>query len=290
LRQCRNTETRGQKSEIPQYETRASLEPRAHYNLNEARTCACATAGKLAGVVVQILERDSLLSSSTSLFSIRANRLVPRLIRHHAPLLVLSFASVAALYVTRPYKDILSRASFATAYPALVLLAVTLLIGPWNLLRGRANPVSSDLRRDIGIWAGILSVVHTAVGQCVHLRGRPWLYYIYGPTEHHHAFPLRHDLFGFANYTGAAGVLVVIVLLATSNDYSLRAMGTRGWKKLQRWNYAVFALVAIHAFGYQGIEKQHAGWVATVTACVVIAAALQAAGFLRRRFTTPGKI
>jgi sulfoxide reductase heme-binding subunit YedZ len=230
------------------------------------------------------------LSSSTSLFSIRTNRLASRLIRHHVPLLALNFASVAALYATRPYRDILSRASFATAYPAMVLLAVTLLIGPWNVLRRRANPVSSDLRRDIGIWAGILSVVHTAVGQCVHLRGRPWLYYVYGPTEHHHAFPIRHDLFGVANYTGAVGVLVVIVLLATSNDYSLRAMGTRGWKKLQRWNYAVFALVAVHAFGYQGIEKQQAGWVATVTVCIVIAAAFQAAGYLRRLSTTAGKI
>jgi sulfoxide reductase heme-binding subunit YedZ len=198
-------------------------------------------------------------------------------------LLVLSFVSVAGLYATRPYQDTLSRASFATAYPALVLLAVTLLIGPWKVLRRRPNPVSSDLRRDIGIWAAILSVAHTAAGQFVHLRGLPWLYYVYGPTEHHHAFPLRHDLFGVANYTGAAGVVVVIALLATSNDYSLRALGTRSWKQLQRWNYAVFALVAIHALGYQGVEKQHAGWVITVTVCVCITVALQIAGFLRRR-------
>jgi sulfoxide reductase heme-binding subunit YedZ len=233
---------------------------------------------------------DKPLPFQNSESSFRVNRLAPRLIRHHVPLLALSFASVATLYATRPYKDILSRASFATAYPALVLLAVTLLIGPWNVLRRRANPVSSDLRRDIGIWAGILSVVHTAVGQCVHLRGRPWLYYVYGPTEHHHAFPIRRDLFGVANYTGAVGALVVIVLLATSNDYSLRAMGTRAWKKFQRWNYAVFALVAIHAFGYQGIEKQQAGWVATVTVCIAIAVAFQAAGYLRRRSMTAGKI
>jgi methionine sulfoxide reductase heme-binding subunit len=230
------------------------------------------------------------LTSSSSLLSFRANRLAPRLSRHHVPLLLLSFVSVAALYATRPYKDVLSRASFATAYPALVLLAVTLLIGPWNVLRRRANPVSSDLRRDIGIWAGILSVVHTVAGQCVHLRGRPWLYYVYGPNEHHHALPLRHDLFGISNYTGAAGMLIVIALLATSNDYSLRALGTRGWKKVQRWNYAVFALVAIHAFGYQGIEKQQAGWVATVSACVAITVAVQAAGFFRRRSGTTVRI
>ncbi len=149
----------------------------------------------------------------------RRNRILKRLKRHHLPLLLLSFVSVAALYATRDYKDVLTRASFATAYPAIVLLALTLLIGPWNWLRKQPNPVSSDLRRDLGIWAGILSLVHTGVGQCVHLRGRPWLYYVYGSTEHHHAFPLRHDAFGWANYTGAVSALVVIALLATSNDY-----------------------------------------------------------------------
>lgn len=192
--------------------------------------------------------------------------------------------SVIALYATRPYKDVLSRASFATAYPAIVLLAATLLIGPWNWLRKKPNPVSSDLRRDVGIWAGILSVVHTAVGQCVHLRGRPWLYYIYGPTEHHHTFPVRHDAFGFANHTGAISALLVIALLATSNDYFLRKLGTRGWKKLQRWNYAVFALAGAHALLYQeGVEKQQAGFVATVIVCIALTLAVQLVVFVRRR-------
>ena len=214
---------------------------------------------------------------------IKQKRLLGRLLRHHLPLLVLSVLSAAALYLTRPNGDAISRTSFATAYPALALLAATLLIGPWNLLRRQPNPVSSDLRRDLGIWAGILGVLHAAVGQCVHLRGRPWLYYVYGPTEHPHSFPMRHDIFGLANYTGAVGTLLLIALLATSNDYSLRALGTPRWKQLQRWNYAVFALTAIHAIGYQeGIEKQKAPFVATVIVCLAIALLFQAAGFVRR--------
>ena len=198
-------------------------------------------------------------------------------------MLLASFVSVAALYSTRDYKDVLSRASFATAYPALVLLSLTLLIGPWNWLRDKPNPVSSDLRRDVGIWAGILSLVHSAVGQCVHLRGRPWLYYIYGPTDHH-SFPLRHDAFGFANYTGAISALLVIALLATSNDYSLRKLRPRGWKTLQRWNYAVFVLTGVHALLYQlAVEKQKAGFVAVVLVCTITPIALQTFVFARRR-------
>jgi sulfoxide reductase heme-binding subunit YedZ len=218
-----------------------------------------------------------------SLFSTRRSRISTRLVKHHLPLLLLSVVSVWALYVTRPYADVVSRASFATAYPALVLLGATLLIGPLNLLRHRPNPVSIDLRRDLGIWAGILAIVHTAIGQCVHLRGRPWLYYIYGAAEHHRGLAVRHDLFGFANYTGAFATLIVVALFATSNDYSLRALGTPQWKQLQRWNYAAAALVAMHAFGYQGIEKQRPRFVATVIACVAVTLALQCAGFWMRR-------
>jgi sulfoxide reductase heme-binding subunit YedZ len=208
-------------------------------------------------------------------------RLLPRIWRHHVPLLLVSFVCVAVLYQTRPYPDILSRASFATAYPALALLAVTLLIGPLNLLFHKPNPVSSDLRRDIGIWAGLLGILHAGVGQFVHLRGRPWLYYVYGPTEHHHG--MRHDLFGLANYTGALGTLLLILLLATSNDFSLRRFGTREWKKMQRWNYAVFALVAVHSFAFQGVETQKIRWVITVAVCVGAAISMQIAGFVRHK-------
>jgi sulfoxide reductase heme-binding subunit YedZ len=210
----------------------------------------------------------------------KRSRLRSRLLRHHLPLLVPSFVLVAALYSTRPYPDVISRASFATAYPALALLTATLLVGPWNVLRRTANPVSSDLRRDLGIWAGILGVVHAAVGQFVHLRGRPWLYYVYGPGEHHHG--MRHDLFGLANYSGALGVLLLATLFATSNDLSLKRFGARKWKQLQRWNYAVFALVAVHSIAFQMVEKQKQPWVITVSICIAAALIVQIAGVTRR--------
>jgi sulfoxide reductase heme-binding subunit YedZ len=150
------------------------------------------------------------------------------LLLHHLPLLLLSSGAVVWIFATRPYKDVWMKASFATAYPALILLAATLLLGPLNLLLRRRNPVSIDLRRDLGIWAGILAMAHTAIGQNVHLRGRPWLYYVYDHPERH-VLPIRHDVFGLANYSGAFCTLLVILLLVTSNDLSLRRLGTRPW-------------------------------------------------------------
>lgn len=213
-------------------------------------------------------------------------RLLRRLLLHHLPLLALSAISVAALYLTRPYKDVVMKASFATAYPALILLAATLAIGPFNVLTRRRNPVSLDLRRDLGIWAGILAIVHTAIGQDVHLRGRPWLYYVYERGSHH-LIPIRHDVFGLANYTGAFCTLVVLLLLATSNDYSLRRLGTRSWKKLQRWNYAAFVLLAIHALAYEeGIEHQKLPFLAATIVGLALALVLQLWGFALRRTST----
>ncbi|HWC62160.1 MAG TPA: hypothetical protein VG501_00960 [Rhizomicrobium sp.] len=210
-------------------------------------------------------------------------RLDRRLIRHHLPLSLASLICAIALYVTRPYPDVISRLSFATAYPALVLLAATLAIGPVKYLAGERLAVSLDLRRDVGIWAGILGLLHTGVGQCVHLRGRPWLYYIYDATREKHVFPIRHDMFGFANFTGLAAALILLALLATSNDASLRKLGTPGWKQLQRWNYYCFGLTALHTFAYQrGVESQNWPFLATAVAPVAIVLVLQFLGWRRR--------
>jgi sulfoxide reductase heme-binding subunit YedZ len=121
-------------------------------------------------------------------------------------------------------RDLISHLNIATAYRALFLTGVAVLLGPWNVLRSRPNPASFDLHRDIGIWAGIMAIVHTAIGLNVHLRGRPWLYFI---DQHNH---VRHDLFGFGNDTGLIAMLLFLLLLAISNDchygVSARANGS----------------------------------------------------------------
>lgn len=210
-----------------------------------------------------------------------SSRLLNRLWRHHLPLGLASGISVWGLYVTRDYSDVLTRLSFATAYPALALMAVALIIGPWRTLSGKGNVISLDLRRDIGIWAGLLGVLHAGVGQFVHLRGRPWLYYIY---EKWNVMPVRYDMFGFSNYTGLAAALLLLALLATSNDISLRKLGTPGWKQLQRWNYVCFGLTALHTFGYLlGIKALKPSLIATAALFVAVAALLQYLGWRKRR-------
>lgn len=77
-------------------------------------------------------------------------------------------------------------------------------------------------------------------------------------------------------------MLLLATLLATSNDYSLRRLGTPQWKSLQRWNYAVFALAAAHAIGYLVIEKQKLPFDTVIAVSIAITLAMQAAGILKR--------
>ena len=177
------------------------------------------------------------------------NRLRRRLL-HHILIAAGSVALTAILMHLFPKRDFISRVSIGTAYPALFLTAAALLLGPFNVLRRKLNPVSFDLRRDLGIWTGILALAHTAVGLNVHLRGRMWLYFV--DTRHH----LRRDAFGFGNYTGGVAALVFALLLTLSNDVSLRKLTVERWKSLQRWAYASVVLTATHAIAYQQIEKR----------------------------------
>jgi len=169
--------------------------------------------------------------------------------------------------------DWISRLSIATAYAAFFLLLAALVFGPWNVLSGKPNPLSFDLRRDVGIWAGILALAHTAIGLNVHLRGRPWLYFV----DLHNR--VRHDAFGLANDSGGVAAMLLLLLLAISNDLSLRRLGTKKWKSLQRYTYAAAGLTVIHGVTYQHVEKRHIAYEIALWGSAGLIAALQLAGW-----------
>jgi sulfoxide reductase heme-binding subunit YedZ len=174
----------------------------------------------------------------------------------------------------------------ATAYAGLIFLAASLWFGPWNVVRRLPNPISFDLRRDVGIWTGILAILHTGIGLTVHLRGRMWMYFF----KRLHPLRLQDTQFGFANFTGLAAALLFLMLLAISNDFSLRALKTNRWKSLQRWTYVAFALTAAHGIAYQLIEKRHVPWVLVFALVIAAVTAGQILGFVQvQRGIRPGR-
>jgi sulfoxide reductase heme-binding subunit YedZ len=199
-------------------------------------------------------------------------------------IVVASLALGLAVWALVPSDDWIFLLSMATAYVGLALLATTLLFGPLNVLRGRPTPTNADLRRDVGIWAGIVAVAHVVVGLQVHQRGRMWRYFLVPSTEWpDRLLPLRFDPFGMANWTGLAAGFVLVGLLALSNDLALRRLGGPRWKAFQRWNYAGAGLVVFHGILYQMIENRSLPWVVLLAGTAAITAAIQVAGFRRRR-------
>lgn len=144
----------------------------------------------------------------------------------------------------------ISQLASPTGDVALVLLAVTLLIGPANLLLRRRNPVNTYLRRDVGTWTAIWSIVHVIVGFQGHSASVfGWVDYFVVDGR-----PLTND-FGLGNWTGLAATVIVIGLLVISTDRYLRELKAKRWKDLQRLNYTLFALVVIHAVFYGALRR-----------------------------------
>lgn len=203
-----------------------------------------------------------------------SNRYWEHRIRRHVWLAVIAALGTGLIYLATAPPDFRHRLSMATAYSSLFFLAATLLLGPWNILRRRPNPVSFDLRRDLGIWAGLLAILHTGVGLTVHLRGRMWMYFF----KQRHPWKLQTGQFGWANDIGLLSALLFLTLIVISNDISLRSFGLKRWKSLQRWTYVAVGLAIAHGILFQLVEKRHLPWVLLFAALAVAMLVVQLAG------------
>ena len=121
-----------------------------------------------------------------------------RRLYHHIVLCLVSTLLLVGLYYAVESPDVKYRWSMGTAYTSILLLGATLLTGPLNVLRRQRNPDSTDLRRDIGIWSGLVGLAHEAISWQVHMGNM--LLYFFEEDKLTKALSLRADLFGFANY------------------------------------------------------------------------------------------
>ena len=173
------------------------------------------------------------------------------------------------------------RLSMATGYVSVALIGWAMLIGPWRVLRGRPAPASTDLRRDVGIWGALFGLAHVVTGLQVHFGGQFSKYFL--NPDGGHPIPLRTDAFGFANWTGLAATLVLLLLLAISNDASLRALGTKRWKSWQRWTYGAAALTVAHGVAYQIVADQEPRWMVLLGLTTIAVLVFQLDGRRRMR-------
>lgn len=130
--------------------------------------------------------------------------------------------------------------------------------------------VNNPLRRDFGIWAALTGLLHLGLATAQVMRPAYFSAYMTGPPEA--PMPDWVGWIGTLSIVGGYLVgLIVLALLALSNDWSLRRLGTIRWKRLQRGATIAFFATAAHGAAFQVIERRVSGW---LPALVVVATAI----------------
>jgi methionine sulfoxide reductase heme-binding subunit len=165
--------------------------------------------------------------------------------RRHIFTLVLAALLVYLFGVIHGQWSAMHRWNKATADASLLLLTMTMAIGPvsrfWPRLR-RLVPV----RREFGIYAIVLALVHTLI---IFDGWIEWDFARLFGFEFHpglgHYVMVQHG-FGLANAIGLLALVYGMVLALTSSDRAVRLLGGPTWKFIQGAAYVLWALVVVH--------------------------------------------
>lgn len=131
---------------------------------------------------------------------------------------------------------------------SLILLYGALAVGPLARLRLPGGWLVR-YRREMGVWFALFGLFHTLLI----LNG--WARWDLQRFLGYEFIPELGRLvrlepgFGLANLIGTVSGLIALVLLVTSGDWAVRALGGEQWKFLHRGVYIIFWLVVLHT-GY----------------------------------------
>ena len=131
----------------------------------------------------------------------------------------------------------------AFADASLVLLVVTLAIGPLARLW---SPAARWLpwRRELGVWSVIAALGHVLIIMQGWVEWDPSrLFYSINAFKRDWALDQG---FALGNLLGIIALGYGLIQLATSNDASMRLLGGSAWKYVQQGAYVLYALVALH--------------------------------------------
>lgn len=211
-----------------------------------------------------------------------------RWLRHLALAAALTVIMLVAA-VSGPDAGALDRQSIVSAYLCLGLLCVTLLIGPWRAVSDGRVPSNNYLRRDIGIWAALIGMVHFLLANMLSMNYAYLGRYVTDAAAAPSA-EVRRQLYNYGTITGYVVAVLFLLLLGLSSDRVMRRVGLRWWKRLQRSSYVAFALTALHGFAFQALESRPPVWVALVVAAGAMVLGGQAWGRTAlRRQTRPAQ-
>jgi len=135
----------------------------------------------------------------------------------------------------------------ASGDASLILLYLALLAGPLAQFWPKGARWLVVYRRELGVWFGVLAIVHTLIILNGWLRWDLMRFLGYEFVPELGRLSRLEPGFGLANLMGLVALAMVLVLVATSSDWAIRTLGASAWKFLQYSSYTVFYLSAIHS-------------------------------------------
>ena len=167
-------------------------------------------------------------------------------LRRHVVIAVAASVLIAGFWFGRMDWEVAMRTWRAFGDAAIVLLFVSLALGPTTRLWPRIKPVL-PWRRQAGVWFAVLALVHTVLV----LDG--WTQWDLGRLLGYEFIPQLGRVarlepgFGLANLTGLVALAWGLVLAATSSNLAVRVLGASAWKWLHSAAYVIFYLGVLHA-------------------------------------------
>jgi len=202
--------------------------------------------------------------------------------RTHGLLTVVTVVGCYLAHLYAPYADLTYDLTYGCGYVAVILIAYSLLIGPYKLLWRKKNPVNINLRRDVGIWAGITGCIHVIAAIAMTTRGNI-LYLFLRPKPEGVGYSLLLSPAGVSNNVGLIATVILVALLIISNDYFLIQLKGKRWKFLQRFNYGLAILAFIHTVLYQRLDNRSRTFVTMTFIFAVALLVIQLSGFFLYR-------
>ncbi len=195
---------------------------------------------------------------------------------NHVALFLFSITGCYLWHLYTLRDDLFYILTIGFGYVCLVLLVISLVIGPIKLLWQRRNPVNIYLRRDVGIWSGITGCLHVLFA-FLSRRGGIFIEYFFRLMPDGGLTPLLNHT-GIANYIGAIATILLVLLLMTSADFALRRLKGRRWKALQRLNYVLFVLAVFHTLLYQQLSRRERVFAEATTILIIVVLVAQIGG------------
>jgi methionine sulfoxide reductase heme-binding subunit len=148
-------------------------------------------------------------------------------------------------WLTRPQWDPEMRLWKAVGDGSLIFLYATMAVGAVAKIWPSAGR-AVRYRRELGIWFGILALLHTVLIVNGWARWDTMRFLGYDFVPELGRLVRIEPGFGLANLMGLVAVLISVALMVTSGDWAVRGLGGSAWKFLHYGAYIILWLAVLH--------------------------------------------